>query len=332
MADPNPQRSAQAAPIQPEAVAPQRSRKRKLSNTSRSDAQKKYRGKGKGKGKGTQKAGKPEESLVISSDDEDEGMSTAGSSSSRRRSTRTRKVVAGGYRDDDDGEDDEGPEYVDVDVPISNQTEDSLPAVKDEEPDIDLYQPNQEDMPDPDDDYEIEERRPDDIPSAPPAFLKDPDEDEDVKPKPLMRLRYQGLHVNDRCLCVIVEPRPPLNASERGASMAPAPPAPRAPSIAPADFVASTDAARNTKLPLFLPDFDRGRSETPAPFPLRASVPPGLDGDGLYTMEEDEMDDMMAFGEVLRSGGEYAAGGVEDDDEMDGAVFFGDADEFREFS
>ena len=40
--------------------------------------------------------------------------------------------------------------------------------------------------------------------------------------------------------------------------------------------------------------------------------------------------DMVLFSQILRSAGEHPPGIAEDDDEIDGAVLFGDADETRE--
>lgn len=43
-----------------------------------------------------------------------------------------------------------------------------------------------------------------------------------------------------------------------------------------------------------------------------------------------EDDGLMAFSQALNSAGEFRTGEANDDDEMDGAIFFADADEARE--
>lgn len=151
-------------------------------------------------------------------------------------------------------------------------------------------------------------------------------EEEEAKPKPLLRLSYQGFNILGHCLCVVAEPWPPIRAASRASSIAPVfSNASRALSIAPPDFM-PTEASHRGRTPLFLPDPDRGRSETPAPLllprvPLFDSAP---------EVESEEEDGLLNFSQSLN----YAVdvrGGLEDDDEMDGAVFFGDADEAREF-
>ena len=47
-------------------------------------------------------------------------------------------------------------------------------------------------------------------------------------------------------------------------------------------------------------------------------------------VSDEEEGDMVLFSQILRSVGDHPPGIAEDDDEIDGAVFFGDADEMRE--
>jgi len=160
------------------------------------------------------------------------------------------------------------------------------------------------------------------------------DEPEEDKTKLLLQLKYRGFNIHGRCLCVIVEPYPPM----RSASVAPSRAVPtdfftpRAPSIAPPDFVPSGSAAQRARTPLFLPEYDRERSVTPAPNFQHRSLPPvPLFNESVMDGDNDSDDGgMMDFSQLLRSVGQHQAGIVDDDDEIDGAVFFGDADENRE--
>lgn len=109
--------------------------------------------------------------------------------------------------------------------------------------------------------------------------------------------------------------------------------APRAPSIAPADFIPSAGAAQRARTPLFLPDWDdeRERSQTPAPRRNLPRVPLFLDEPEDNEDDEELGGGMFALSQVLQTVGNNTALLAEDEDEMDGAVFFGDADEAREF-
>ena len=155
------------------------------------------------------------------------------------------------------------------------------------------------------------------------------DEEEEPKPKPILKLQYHGFNIHGRCLCVIVEPWPPLRSTTRApelASMGVA--APRAPSIAPPNFVPSGGAAQRERTPLFLPDFDR--EPTPAPSGMRVLPPVPLFSETTAEGSDEEEGDMVLFSQILRSVGDHPPGIAEDDDEIEGAVFFGDADEMRE--
>lgn len=172
---------------------------------------------------------------------------------------------------------------------------------------------------------------------APQKDLQEGDED---KSKLALRLKYQGFNIHGRCLCVIIEPFSSIRAMTRELSRAPslapamAPPGDfslRAPSIAPPDFVPSGGAARRAQTPLFLPEYDRERSVTPAPaFRQQRSLPPVPLFNASMADSDSDDDAIMNFSQLLQSVGEYRAGLVEDDDEIDGAVLFGDADETRE--
>ena len=155
------------------------------------------------------------------------------------------------------------------------------------------------------------------------------DDDEEARPKPILKLHYHGFNIHGRCLCVIVEPYPPLRSGTRAPSLAPtglvAPG--RAPSMAPPDFVPSGGAAQRERTPLFLPDLDR--EPTPAPSAMRKLPPVPLFSESAEG-SDDEDGGMVLFSQILRSVGDHPPGIAEDDDEIEGAVFFGDADEMRE--
>lgn len=176
-----------------------------------------------------------------------------------------------------------------------------------------------------------------DVAMAPPEPIYDPPPDipfdleieEEEKPKPILQVRYQGFNIFGNCLCVVVEPWPPL----RRATHAPpvVPDVSRPPSMAPPER--APVGRWRSETPLFLPEYDeeRERSVTPAPrrIPARTLPPVPLFDD------EDSYGDaggMMEFSQVLNSGDGYRAGAIDDDEDMEGAVFFGDADEVKELS
>lgn len=160
-------------------------------------------------------------------------------------------------------------------------------------------------------------------------------DEEEPKPKLAVQLKYQGFNITGRCLCVVVEPWPPVRSASRAPSAAPS----RVASVRQASMTpALSRPEQRQKTPLFLPDYDeddeRNRSVTPAPrdvrmrfdrppVPLFEEPPPEDD-------EEDEEEGMMHFSQVLNSTSGFARGAMEDDDEFDGAALFADADEARE--
>lgn len=289
-----------------------------------------------------------EEAVEVSADEDDVLNDDQQAHLPPRRSTRRRAVPAGGYRGDEDEDMETGTrEDGDADVEMAGPEEaqagpeSRLPV----EAEVEVGDPDPVHNGDADKDMEptvkgeepepilsseagvapdiVDELRADDVP-----LDVDLDEEEE-KPKPIMKLRYQGFSIGGRCLCVIVEPYPPLRRPPRQMSLAPTGiVAPRAPSIAPADFVPSGQRA---KTPLFLPEDDRDRSVTPAPWHHERERPPvPLFDEAEAAEDEDEADGgMLAFSQILKSVGEYAAGTAEDDDDIEGAVFLGDADEAR---
>ena len=165
---------------------------------------------------------------------------------------------------------------------------------------------------------------------APSEIELDVDEEE-AKPKPILELKYQGFNISGRCLCVVVEPWPPIKAASRTPIVAPLfSNASRAPSMARPGFTSSDQRApmHREGTPLFLPDLDRGRSETPAPSGSGRFFPPvPLFNDAIVMDEDSDEDGLMTFSQSLNYGDH---GAMEVDDEIDGAIFFGDADEARE--
>lgn len=152
---------------------------------------------------------------------------------------------------------------------------------------------------------------------------------EEEKPKPVLNLKYQDFSIYGHCLCIVVEPWPPLRAAaSRATSVAFF--GPRGQSAAPATAAPSAASSLRARTPLFLPDDDE-REATPAPLLRGATLPPVPLFDE-YPPDDEDSDNggMMAFSQVMNGYNHLPAGAADDDDDMDGAVFFGDADEVRE--
>ncbi|KAE9397114.1 hypothetical protein BT96DRAFT_957990 [Gymnopus androsaceus JB14] len=150
------------------------------------------------------------------------------------------------------------------------------------------------------------------------------EDDEEEKPKPLLHLKHQGFKILGSCLCIVVEPWPAIQA-----------PSPRTvdPSIGPRLVTSNEIARARSKTPLFLPDpDDRDRSQTPFPDASHVRPLPLYDDDLILDggMDEDEYGGMIEFSQILNAAGDVRAGALDEDEDMEGAVFFGDADEVRE--
>ncbi|KAF7965621.1 hypothetical protein HWV62_42625 [Athelia sp. TMB] len=249
-----------------------------------------------------------EEDAVSTGEDSDEFVQRAPAGGGARRSTRARGAATVVEDDDGDIEMDAAPEAADDAQMIV------MSAPPSREPSTAVKQ---------------EPHEPPLAPSPPEPEVELDIEEEEPKPKPLLRLAYQGFNILGSCLCVVVEPWPPVfaGAASRASSSVPASrasssaPASRAPSVAPPEFV-------RARTPLFLPD-DMDRGETPGPFagdaPRALPKPPVP----LFDAPPEEAEDaLMSFSQSLNYAG---ARGAEDDDEFEGAVFFGDADEARGF-
>jgi len=119
---------------------------------------------------------------------------------------------------------------------------------------------------------------------------------EEEKPKPMLSLKYQGFSIYGYCMCLVVEPWPSIRSASVTPSLVPtANPLPH--------------AHWQVKGPLFLPDDSE---------------------DSLLAFGHDD-GGMMVFSQVLHNVGESRAGAVIDDEETEGNMFYGDADERREF-
>lgn len=301
-----------------------------------------------------------EEEIIDIPRNEDDTPAPSSASAPLRRSSRRTTVATGTYREDDGEEQEQQRADSDVemvddtggepapeperealpgDLPfdasglITMDAEEKSPAqsvrVKSEDPEVQLVSPRN---------APAEEVRPTPAPGDDASMPLDIDaEEEEEKPKPILKMSYKGYNIHGKCICVIVEPYPPIRAPSRAVSLAPTGVrAPRSPSIAPPNYIPPSVAAqRRERTPLFLPDDDRERSMTPAPWgaheerilppvPLFSDEPSG--GEKNMGFEDGGM---FELSQILQSVGGYPAGAAEDDDELDGAVLFGDADEIR---
>jgi hypothetical protein len=137
---------------------------------------------------------------------------------------------------------------------------------------------------------------------------------EEEKPKPVLNLTYQGFNIYGHCLCVVVEPWPVIRSMATGLSNSK-----REARSAP--FQPRTSRPRDRQSSLFLPaDLEEDEEIS--------SIIEISDRDS--DSDSDEAGGMMEFSQVLRNIGDSRAGAANDDEDMDGSVLFGDADEFRE--
>ncbi|KAJ6598949.1 hypothetical protein DFH09DRAFT_1129634 [Mycena vulgaris] len=264
------------------------------------DAPKSSNKRRKTKGKGKAREGDESDEAISSADEDAEEHND--DVLNVRRSQRSKKLVAGGYQQDDGAS-------PDSDIEMADENDQESVQVKDEMDEPRLSQSPGEPM------------------SGDAGAPIDIDiEIEEEKPKPVLKLKYQDFSIYGHCLCIVVEPWPPLRSATRAASVAPRATSaffsPRGASAAP------SAGSLRARTPLFLPDDeDLERSETPAP--RQRTLPPVP----LFDDDPDEDSDnggMMAFSQAMNGYDHLPAGAADDDDDMDGAVFFGDADEVRE--
>lgn len=156
-------------------------------------------------------------------------------------------------------------------------------------------------------------------------------EEEEEKPKPLFKLKYQSFSISGHCLCVVVEPWSPQRAEAKLRSVGLGTSISLKQSLRPSND--SVIGGQRAKTPLFFPDNDRVPMEMEIPFARErslSSVP--LFPDAMSGTEDDvhSDDDLMSFSQTLNAAGHMHAIAADDDDDIDGAVLFGDADEIRE--
>ncbi|KAJ7094657.1 hypothetical protein B0H15DRAFT_830392 [Mycena belliarum] len=295
-----------AAPLQrkpdmPHPLRPQGSKRkgRKLDSPRSSTKRRKTKGKGKAR------EGDESDEAISSPDEEAEEHAQEGVNV--RRSQRNKKFMAGGYRENDGA-----PPGSDIEMEDEPQNGLESVQVKPEASEPRLSQVPGESLAAPIDiDIEIDEE----------------------KPKPVLKLTYQDFSIYGHCLCIVVEPYPPIRSASRVPSVSRAPSvaffAPRGASAAPPSSALSTASLR-ARTPLFLPDEDE-RGETPAP--RQGTLPPVPLFDEDDEDQESDNGGMIAFSQAMNNYDHLPAGAADDDDDMDGAdgaVFFGDADEVKE--
>ena len=148
-------------------------------------------------------------------------------------------------------------------------------------------------------------------------------DDEDEKPKLMLQPKYQGFEIYGHCLCIVVEPWPPIRAPSKLSS------APQttsnAPRIAPTGGMPPPGYSRE-KTPLFLPDVD----QEPPRAARRPSITSLLDPGFLDDSDDSDYGGMMEFSQALTAAGDLRTGAADDDEDTDAAMFFGDADEVKE--
>ena len=155
-------------------------------------------------------------------------------------------------------------------------------------------------------------------------------DDDEQKPKLALELKYQSFSNFNRCLCVVVEPWPPLRRATRTPSLAPSVTTEQSSRVP----INSEPRDQRGKTPLFLPDLDDERA-TPGPSHGRTLPQAPLFGDSQADRDIEETEDfgdsaaIMQFSQLLNTTGRVN-GAIEDDDEFDGAALFADADEAKE--
>lgn len=151
-------------------------------------------------------------------------------------------------------------------------------------------------------------------------------ETQEEKPKPILGLTYQGFNIYGQCLCIVVEPWPIVRSMTVGPSVRPQ---------LTTQTTLQTSPPPSSKAPLFLPE-ETEVEERPRPGEENGShmneayLKKVLDQDELASDDDDNLGGMMEFSQVLYNIGDSRAGAINDDDDMDGAILFGDADEIKE--
>jgi hypothetical protein len=147
-------------------------------------------------------------------------------------------------------------------------------------------------------------------------------EEEEVKPKPALSLRYRGFNIYGHCLCIVVEPWPVARTATNG--------------LAPI-FKTTTGPPKSSHTPaepLFLADEEDAEDS----ISIHANTGQIINKSYLQQVlsdvevepDEEDTGGMLEFSQVLQNIGDSRAGAMNDDDDIDGSVLFGDADEQRE--
>ncbi|KAF8897644.1 hypothetical protein BD779DRAFT_1782049 [Infundibulicybe gibba] len=152
----------------------------------------------------------------------------------------------------------------------------------------------------------------------PGSFDIDLEIEEEEKPKPKLQLKYQGYTIHGYCLCIVVEPWPAVRSASRANSALPIT------TLLTGVPARAAGANAREKTPLFLP-------EEPEPEMSEArSSTTGIQQSSLRIIDSmmvDDSDSDSSNGGAWRKG-EFQSGGVDDED-LDGNIFLGDADEAR---
>jgi hypothetical protein len=138
-------------------------------------------------------------------------------------------------------------------------------------------------------------------------------EAEEEKPKPVLSLRYRGFDIYGHCLCIVVEPWPVVRTVTSD--------------VAP---IFKSATGLHAPEPLFLADeADTEDIANTGQFINKSYLQQVL-SDVEVEGEEEDTGGMLEFSQVLQNIGDSRAGAMNDDDDVDGSVLFGDADEQRE--
>jgi hypothetical protein len=143
------------------------------------------------------------------------------------------------------------------------------------------------------------------------------DLEEDVL-KPTLSLEYQGFSFLGHCLCVVVEPWPTIRTMAGPTRSAPAL------THSPEDH----GRPRNRD-PLFLPEEPDSQVGGGGEQYVNTAYLDRVLNDANDSDQED-FGGMVEFSQVLRNVGDSRAGAMNDDEDANGSVLFGDADEYRE--
>jgi len=165
-----------------------------------------------------------------------------------------------------------------------------------------------------------DESHPTAVPSNEIAQMPTGEVPEEDPAKPVLSLTYRGFRIYGHCLCIVVEPWPVVRKTTSGDANT---------SNSVNSFVEG-NAHERRKEPLFLPE------------ELDDDRPPGNAGqyvnktylnqviEDIEISDDEDVGGMMEFSQVLRSIGDTRAGAMNDDEDTDGSVLFGDADENKD--